>query len=284
MFHRMLAPTAVALFGLIAATPAHAQVLGTFKWQTLPFCNVVTLTITQQGSMYQLNGSDDVCAGGSAPATGTALVTAGGLGMGVTIVLPSGRAAHLTTTVNVATGNGTWNDADGNGGTFLLASGPAGPGPSPRPAPMSAAVITAAQLSPTIFSGTGAAATVSRSDHTHDTRYYTRAEVDTLLTAAKDDAWGYVIGAAFHASSGNVSVTHPATGQYCLVVSKRTSHKAAQVTLSNPGGNNIVSVGTGHGSLCNSLVTPALDVVPVYVKNPAGAYVDDWFVFYIPAP
>ncbi len=285
MSNRLLAPlvggTLLMAFG---AAPAAAQVIGTFKWQTLPFCNVVTMTVTQQGGMYQLNGTDDVCAGASAPATGTAVVTNAGLALGFTIVLPTGRAAQITSTVNVATGNGTWLDADGNGGTFLFASGPAGPGPSPRPAPAAAAVITPAQLSPTIFGGTGAAATISRSDHTHDSRYYTRAEVDTLLTAAKDDAWGYVVGASFHATSGNVSVTHPSVGLYCLVVSKRSSHKATQVTLSSPGGTNIVSVGTGHGSACNPLSTTTQDVVPVYIKTTAGAAVDDWFVFYIPAP
>lgn len=284
MLHRMFAPLVGIVLVTLAAVPANAQVIGTFKWQTLPYCNVVTMTVTQQGSMYQLNGSDDVCAGGSAPATGTALVTAGGLGLGFTIVLPSGRAAHITSTVNVTTGNGTWNDADGNSGTFLFASGPAGPGPSPRPAPAAAAVILPSQLSPTIFAGTGAAGTISRSDHTHDSRYYTKTEMDTLLAAARDDAWGYVVGAGFHASSGNVTVTHPAVGQYCLVVSKRSSHKATQVTSSYPGGVNILSVGTGHGSACNPLSTATHDVVPVYIKTPAGAYVDDWFVFYIPAP
>jgi len=288
MFNRIVAPlTGVSLLVLLTTTPAAAQVIGTFKWQTLPYCNVVTMTITQQGGMYQLNGMDDVCSGASAPATGTAVVAGGGLALGFTIVLPSGRAANITATVNVATGNGTWVDADGNGGTFLLASGPAGAGPAPRPAPAAAAVITPAQLSPTIFGGTGGAATISRSDHTHDDRYYTKTEVNTMLAAAKDDAWGFVVGGpnpGFHASSGNVTVTRPAVGQYCLVVSKRSSHKATQVTLSYPGGINLVSVGTGNGSACNPLFTATQDAVPVYIKTPAGAYVDDWFVFYIPAP
>jgi len=44
-------------------------------------------------------------------------------------------------------------------------------GGAPRPAPATAAVITASQLAPVIFAGTGAAATIARSDHDHDARY-----------------------------------------------------------------------------------------------------------------
>ena len=37
--------------GLIAST-AEAQSLGTFRWQLQPFCNVVTVNVTQQGAVY----------------------------------------------------------------------------------------------------------------------------------------------------------------------------------------------------------------------------------------
>jgi hypothetical protein len=36
-----------------------AQVVGTFSWQTQPFCNRVTLTVVHVGGIYQLNGVDD---------------------------------------------------------------------------------------------------------------------------------------------------------------------------------------------------------------------------------
>ena len=87
-----------------------------------------------------------------------------------------------------------------------------------------------------------------------------------------------------HASSGNLTVTHPATGQYCVVVSLRSSHKAAQVTLAAPGGNQIVSVGTGNGSACNPLFDATHDVVPVYVVDTAATAVDANFTIVIPAP
>ena len=108
---------------------------------------------------------------------------------------------------------------------------------------------------------------------------------DSTEFMSSDDAWAYVISnGGLHASSGNLTVTRPALGQYCVVVSKRGSHKAAQVTLADPAGLNIVSVGTGHGSACNPLSTATHDVVPVYGKTPAGAAVDVNFTIYIPAP
>lgn len=52
------------------------------------------------------------------------------------------------------------------------------------------------------------------SSHNHDDRYYTEAEVDAAIAAAKDDAWAYVISnGGLHASSGgNITVTKPAPG------------------------------------------------------------------------
>ena len=135
-------------------------------------------------------------------------------------------------------------------------------------------------------------------DHNHDDAYYTKAQVDSMLTAvytkaqvdlmlaaASDDAWAFVISSGgLHASSGNLTVTHPATGQYCVVVSARLSHKAAQVTLAAPAGNQIVSVGTGNGSACNPLFDATHDVVPVYLVTTTAVYVDANFTIVIPAP
>jgi hypothetical protein len=100
-------------------------------------------------------------------------------------------------------------------------------------------------------------------------------------------AWAYVVasGSGFHASGGQVtlSVSKPATGVYCIVIpEKHSGHKAAQVTLADPDGNTIVSVGTGHGSLCNPLVTDTTDVVPVYVVTTADVAVDANFTIVIP--
>ncbi len=121
--------------------------------------------------------------------------------------------------------------------------------------------------------------------HDHDDRYYTKDQVDAAVSTAKDDRWAYVISnGGLHASSGGLTVTHPTTGQYCVVVPTRLSYKAAQATLADPGGTNIVSVGTGHGSACNPLSTATEDAVPVYIKTPSGTAVDGNFTIVIPAP
>ena len=59
---------------LLLAADARAQFLGTFTWQLQPFCNVVTVAITQNGAVYRLEGTDDQCGSGvdAASVTGTA--------------------------------------------------------------------------------------------------------------------------------------------------------------------------------------------------------------------
>lgn len=108
--------TALALTGLMAAS-ADAQTIGTFRWQLSPFCNVVSLTIIQQGSSYQLTGTDDGCGtGGIAPATGTALVaSASSVVMGFSVISPTGGSRQYSATINLTNFNGTWADGDGSG-------------------------------------------------------------------------------------------------------------------------------------------------------------------------
>jgi hypothetical protein len=166
----------VAALGIgLGSLSADAQVIGTFPWQTQPYCNRIVLTVVQQGGVYQLVGTDDQCGAGSAPVTGTAVPTGSGVAMGVTIALASGRVAHLTASISLATLSGTWTDADGHTGAFVFSGATGG---ALRPAPAGATAIVVTQFSPTVYGGTGTAATVARSDHTHDDRYYTRAQVD----------------------------------------------------------------------------------------------------------
>lgn len=172
-----------AVFAVATATGAHAQVLGTFTWQMQPYCNRVTLTIVQHGPEYQLLGSDDQCGAGLAPATGSAVPTGSGVGMGFTIALPTGRVAHVSATVSLASVSGPWTDGDGNTGTFAFGTATGG---ATRPAPASTTAIVSSQLAPSIYGGTGAASTIARSDHTHDARYYTKTEVNTALGGKVD--------------------------------------------------------------------------------------------------
>ncbi len=87
----------VALFalalGLFAVSAVGAQTLGTFEWQLKPYCNVLTLTVTQVGGSYALDGFDDQCGAATrASAKGTAFPNPDGtIGIGVSIIpTPSG--------------------------------------------------------------------------------------------------------------------------------------------------------------------------------------------------
>ena len=65
-----------ALGGLLlsANVSVSAQPLGVFRWQLQPYCNVVSLTITQSGGIYTLDGTDDQCGTAPAGVTGDAFV------------------------------------------------------------------------------------------------------------------------------------------------------------------------------------------------------------------
>ncbi len=59
----MLRPVFVLAAALVFAWPSTtpAQSLGSFTWQLQPFCNRLTVTVTQNGSIYTLDGYDDQC-------------------------------------------------------------------------------------------------------------------------------------------------------------------------------------------------------------------------------
>ncbi len=132
-----------ALAGALLACTAFApgvaaQPLGTFRWQLQPFCNVVTVAVTQNGAVFRLEGTDDQCGNGAdaASVTGTAFPNADGtIGFGLNIVTtPGGRPLHVDAEITTGTFSGTWRDSAGANGTFALTPG-AGSGGNPRPLP-----------------------------------------------------------------------------------------------------------------------------------------------------
>ncbi len=135
---------------LLYASTASAQVFGTFTWQMQPYCNRVTLTITQIPTGYTIDGFDEQCGGArQASAVGMAHINADGtVGLNFTLVTtPDGRAVHVAAALSVATAGGAWTDSVGNSGTLVLAA--AVPGLPARPLPASglgAGTITAAEL------------------------------------------------------------------------------------------------------------------------------------------
>ncbi len=128
------AVTGATLFALSSA-PAQAQSIGTLTWQLQPYCNRVTLTITQNGGIYTLDGFDDQCgAAQRAPLVGIATPNPdGSIGFGLNIVtVPSGLSVHVESRVSLGTLGGPWTDSAGNSGTLVFNGAAAG---AARPAP-----------------------------------------------------------------------------------------------------------------------------------------------------
>ena len=129
---------AVAVWLAGIAGTAVAQPVGTLRWQLLPFCNVITVAITQNGAVYRLEGTDDQCGGGAdaASVTGTAFPNADGtIGFGLNIVTaPGGRPVHVDAEISLGTFSGTWRDSAGATGAFVFTPG-ASSGGNARPLP-----------------------------------------------------------------------------------------------------------------------------------------------------
>ncbi len=133
---RTLAALGVVTATLGLAGSLHAQPLGTFSWQLQPYCNRVTVLLTQQGALYTVDGYDDQCgAGQRAPLVGMATANPDGtIGFGLNIVtVPGGRGVQVDARITLPSGSGTWSDSAGNSGTFGFGANVGG---SPRPAPV----------------------------------------------------------------------------------------------------------------------------------------------------
>lgn len=124
--------------GLWSVAPASAQPLGIYRWQLQPYCNLISVTVVQQGGQYQLDGTDNQCGAPQVAASvrGLAFFNPNGtIGFGLSIVTaPGGTPVHVDATIDIVTLGGTWRDSAGNTGTFVFTPGVPLPG-SPRPVP-----------------------------------------------------------------------------------------------------------------------------------------------------
>ena len=113
---------ALAAAAGLAPAAAGAQTLGTFRWQLQPYCNVLTLTVTQLGTTYRVEGTDDLCGHSErASAQGMAFLNPGGtVGFGLTIVAPGAAPLHVSASISPTSYNGTWHDDTGNAGGFII--------------------------------------------------------------------------------------------------------------------------------------------------------------------
>ncbi|MGE0360332.1 MAG: tail fiber domain-containing protein [Vicinamibacterales bacterium] len=124
-----------SLCALVLPTVAGAQPIGTFSWQLQPYCNRVTVAVTQNGGIYTADGYDDQCgAAQRAPLVGLATPNPDGtIGFGLNVVtVPGGRGVQIEARITLAGLSGSWSDSAGNSGTFAFGANTGG---SPRPAP-----------------------------------------------------------------------------------------------------------------------------------------------------
>jgi hypothetical protein len=122
---------------LLLPAAAGAQPIGTFSWQLQPFCNRVTVNVTQNGGIYTADGYDDQCgAPQRAPLVGLGTPNPDGtIGFGLHVVtVPGGRGVQIEARITLAGLGGSWTDSAGNSGTFAFNANTGG---SARPAPTS---------------------------------------------------------------------------------------------------------------------------------------------------
>lgn len=120
---------------LLGSSATSAQSVGMFRWQLQPFCNIVTVQVTQASGVYRLEGSDDQCGAATvAPVIGIAAINpTGSIALGLThVTTPGGVPVHVDAVVTLPGASGTWRDSAGHSGAFVLTPG-AGIGGSPRP-------------------------------------------------------------------------------------------------------------------------------------------------------
>jgi len=136
--------------GMLWPGRAAAQPLGTFRWQTQPFCNVVAVAVTQVGGTYRIEGTDDQCgAATQASVIGMAFPNPNGsIGFGFTVVAtPGGVPLAVEATVSLAGLSGTWRDSAGRTGPFVFTPGAGSGGPvRPTTAALGTSAIDTAQV------------------------------------------------------------------------------------------------------------------------------------------
>lgn len=232
----------LAIVGVVGASSASAQVIGTFRWRIEPYCNVLTLTVTQNGSVLMLNGFDEPCGGSlRLPVQGIAVPqTNGSVTLGLTILsLPGGAPVNIEAGLSLATGSGIWRDSAGRSGPLAfnpattsgaprpltLLSGP--PGPPGSPGPLGPQGLPGAQGSSGPAGPQGPPGTAT--------------------------AWARVNGFVpeFVVRSANVTnVQRPSVGQWCITFSQAIPPERLQAAIVVSHFSSIHVTGGIHGDVC----------------------------------
>lgn len=275
----------VGLLTLSAAVNAVAQPVGTLRWRLQPYCNVLTLNVTQTGTSFTLDGFDDLCGAVStpAPARGMAVPNSDGtFGIGLNIVVPDDVISplELHASISVVNFSGTWRDSSGGAGAFAFnpQSAPGAPRPSIKPVFLSGLSAGNAAI-------TNLATPVSSSDAA------TKAYVDMTVQSGVMSNWVAVYAnATLRQSSPNLAGTtimRPAgqpVGVYCVRfppgagVNDDATVGAVQSGF-NGGVLKHIVVTTFFGHNCNAVGNWH---VAVETFNSSGALTDSAFQLLIP--
>ncbi len=96
----LASPDRPSLRSDVAVDEADAQPLGTFRWQLQPYCNVLTVVVTQVGAVYRVEGTDDQCGAATAASViGTAFPNPNGsIGFGLNVVAAPGGTRRRRST------------------------------------------------------------------------------------------------------------------------------------------------------------------------------------------
>jgi hypothetical protein len=106
----------------VAPTAEAQTYIGQYRWQIVPYCNVLTGNITVTGEAYIFSGWDDVCGDYSwrNGVYGVMFVNPDGtIGGAVTMVGPDGFASNLDVYLDPSTLSGTWRSSDDLSGDFV---------------------------------------------------------------------------------------------------------------------------------------------------------------------